>query len=576
MRGITILFWGFVTLCVAKGMKLHKIPEHVTFNERLEVLGATGAEAVPDYEIPPPHSSKIAKRSADIPPKFLTPWNRVLVKEDTPIYSLVSGNAGPIITKRYQVNDFIKSFADLENAGVTMINNRSDSYREIVANMRKVRSTYPMPAGHTREARIPQKYMNDRESKSDDVKDTVHQREVPVVDDELSLLALASTNTSRPRVARETRTITVDDCKEEHRGCLRRCGNFSTINPQTTDQVCLYCQRNAQVYISACPVEDDTVYPRILVVLAHEFFERFGKNYANAIAYVLEFWNGVDLKFRSFEEPQFRLHIMGIVVTEDAEALEYFSKFTLDKTTLVGDSALKASGYYWYDRKTDIPYESYDLTMTMTTKALCSYQNNNETCTIVGQGASSFNGACSVNLERKHILHVSIIQDDTAFSGVLGAAHEIGHLFGVHHDADTDECSHLEGYMMGKSVGVATEHHWSPCSIKEIRQFVQKRSTCGKTKISMDKVLPVYLPGKFVSTDEQCRRTRGTSSCIMGASICRTLPCTRITKITIPAINQVALFSECVMEPRPAADGTICESGKICLNGECVDESTLT
>ncbi|XP_028982021.1 uncharacterized protein LOC107039119 [Diachasma alloeum] len=271
---------------------------------------------------------------------------------------------------------------------------------------------------------------------------------------------------------------------------------------------------------------------------------------------------------RYFENPKFRLNIAGIVLTEDAEALEYMTTNVIDESTIEAFKTLDGSESYWYARKADIPFDNYDVIVTMTSTNMCSFPSDimNGVCESGILGVANVGAACTGSDFRGELLNVAIVQDQSAFNRIHTAAHELAHLFGAKHDeiSRTHECSPDDGYIMSSGPRLNDKSsQWSSCTVKDIQEFLDTHPKCLNNKINQRKILPVYLPGRFMNAHEQCHRLVGTKACKTAASICWALSCKDL------------LWEDCMEMRHPAADGTTCGSGKICLYGECVDESTV-
>lgn len=90
----------------------------------------------------------------------------------------------------------------------------------------------------------------------------------------------------------------------------------------------------------------------------------FNKNTKDALLYILSFWNGVDMRYRSIEHPRVRLNIAGIVFTQDSQALPYLVSRNGQVTST--SSSLIEKGRFLYFMRDSIPLDSYDIAVTMT------------------------------------------------------------------------------------------------------------------------------------------------------------------------------------------------------------------
>ncbi|XP_044013848.1 venom metalloproteinase 3-like [Aphidius gifuensis] len=300
-----------------------------------------------------------------------------------------------------------------------------------------------------------------------------------------------------------------------------------------------------------------------------------GNNIAKALPYLLNFWNGVDLRYRGLESPKFRLNIAGFVFAKDNKALEYMAKNSLKQNFSDVGNALFDMSLFWYQRRWDIPLESYDVVTTMTGDELCSYGiATKENCTTLG--LSFIGGACQVSTKYPLFLGVSIIKDNYGYGGVAIAAHELGHSFGVKHD-DREHCPHGNGVnlMSPTRADGASSLDWSDCSLKDFSKFLSSNvSVCLQNKPNSGKALPKYLPGKTMSADEQCKAMGYIEAVQNGPEICESLKCI-LRFEDVPVVengSDYMLTKWWYTAEGVAAEGTACDDKKICLHNQCIEE----
>ncbi|KZC06162.1 A disintegrin and metalloproteinase with thrombospondin motifs 16 [Dufourea novaeangliae] len=179
-------------------------------------------------------------------------------------------------------------------------------------------------------------------------------------------------------------------------------------------------------------------------------------------------------------------------------------------------------------------------------------------------------GACVVNKRLEKVNSVAIIEDTGGFSGIIVAAHEVGHLLGAVHDGSpppsylggpgAEKCRWEDGYIMSDLRHTEKGFKWSHCSVSSFHHFLNgDTATCLYNAPHEDEAFPRVLPGKLLSLDAQCRKDRGTSACFKDDRVCAQLFCFD------------AGSGYCVAY-RPAAEGSPCGDGQYCLNGKCVAE----
>ncbi|KAK0092857.1 hypothetical protein PV326_000452 [Microctonus aethiopoides] len=61
-------------------------------------------------------------------------------------------------------------------------------------------------------------------------------------------------------------------------------------------------------------IDTDTVYPEILVILDYDTFKYFRSDISEILVYLAAFWNGVDLRYRSLNDPKIRLNLAIIII----------------------------------------------------------------------------------------------------------------------------------------------------------------------------------------------------------------------------------------------------------------------
>ncbi|KAI4467676.1 adam a disintegrin and metalloprotease domain [Holotrichia oblita] len=133
-------------------------------------------------------------------------------------------------------------------------------------------------------------------------------------------------------------------------------------------------------------------------------------------------------------------------------------------------------------------------------------------------------GACVINKRLEKVNSVAIIEDTGGFSGIIVAAHEVGHLLGAVHDGSpppsylggpgAQKCQWEDGYIMSDLRHTERGFRWSPCSIASFHHFLNgDTASCLYNPPHEDDSLPRVLPGKLLTLDAQCRRDRGTSAC---------------------------------------------------------------
>ncbi|KAK0171977.1 hypothetical protein PV328_005360 [Microctonus aethiopoides] len=301
------------------------------------------------------------------------------------------------------------------------------------------------------------------------------------------------------------------------------------------------------------------VYPEILVVIGHDLYQLFNKRKSELIPYILAFWNGVDMNYRNLENPKYRLNIAGILIAMDSRALEYMAKNMYSNQILDIIKAVDDFGKWLFKQNQSIPINSYDAAITMTSYRL--YDPKFPQQLILG--IAFISNACTVNVNQKNVVKTGVIGDNAGFEGIRTAAHELGHLLGAEHDgSDHLQCPAKYGQIMsGASTVVKNSGDWSNCSLSDLQSFLESnKSTClFNIPKGVGRVITRYLPGKIQDANAQCRKITGTNA-IISEKICQNLICASLNNYT---------------SPDPAADGTSCGNGKLCLHLQCISEDDI-
>lgn len=314
-----------------------------------------------------------------------------------------------------------------------------------------------------------------------------------------------------------------------------------------------------------------TVWPEVLVVIDYNTFLLHGSDSRALKRYFVSFWNGVDLRYKVLSNPKVKISLAGMVVAKDKDATPYLEKNRLrppnyDAVDAAG--ALSDMGKYLY-REDRLP--TFDLAVVITKLDMCRRQFNGGRCSRGTAGFAYVGGACVVNKRLEKVNSVAIIEDSGGFSGIIVAAHEVGHLLGCVHDGSqppsylggpgASNCPWEDGFIMSDLRHTDRGFQWSSCSIQQFKHFLQgETAVCLYNYPHDNQILSRVLPGTTMSLDDQCRKDRGTTACFKDARVCAQLFCYDTS-------------SGFCVSFRPAAEGSICGHGQICRDGRCVGET---
>ncbi|XP_060524299.1 A disintegrin and metalloproteinase with thrombospondin motifs like isoform X2 [Cylas formicarius] len=310
-----------------------------------------------------------------------------------------------------------------------------------------------------------------------------------------------------------------------------------------------------------------TIYPEILVIVDYDGYRLHGGDNVQIKRYFVSFWNGVDMRYKLLKGPKIRVSIAGIIISRGRDATPYLERNRVGRDAIDSAAALTDMGKYLF-RERRLPV--YDIAVAITKLDMCRRTHPSDNCNRGTAGFAYVGGACVVNKRLEKVNSVAIIEDTGGFSGIIVAAHEVGHLLGAVHDGSpppsylggpgAEKCKWTDGFIMSDLRHTERGFRWSPCSVSSFHHFLNgDTATCLYNEPHEDASLPRVLPGKLLTLDAQCRRDRGTSACFKDDRVCAQLFC-------------FDSGSGYCVAYRPAAEGSACGDGQHCLNGRCVAE----
>ncbi|CAH1121894.1 unnamed protein product [Ceutorhynchus assimilis] len=308
------------------------------------------------------------------------------------------------------------------------------------------------------------------------------------------------------------------------------------------------------------------IYPEILVIVDYDGYRLHSGDNLQIKRYFISFWNGVDLRYKLLKGPKIMVSIAGIIISRGRDATPYLERNRVGRDAIDSAAALTDMGKYLY-RERRLPV--YDIAVAITKYDMCRRRKGGR-CTKGTAGFAYVGGACVVNKRLEKVNSVAIIEDTGGFSGIIVAAHEVGHLLGAVHDGSpppsylggpgAEKCQWADGFIMSDLRHTERGFRWSSCSVSSFHHFLNgDTATCLYNSPHEDENLPRVLPGKLLTLDAQCRRDRGTSACFKDERVCAQLFC-------------FDSGSGYCVAYRPAAEGSACGDGQFCLNGRCVAE----
>ncbi|XP_061607426.1 A disintegrin and metalloproteinase with thrombospondin motifs 2-like [Phyllopteryx taeniolatus] len=178
------------------------------------------------------------------------------------------------------------------------------------------------------------------------------------------------------------------------------------------------------------------------------------------------------------------------------------------------------------------------------------------------QGYAPVTGMCQM-----HQSCVLVLED--GFSSAFVAAHEIGHVLGMEHDGEANDCDDdvsLGSIMSPQVEATFYRYHWSRCSWSELHKYLHTYDCLRDDPFSPDWPTPPLLPGFEYSMEQQCSFDFGP-----GYGTCNAYPNTQPCQQLWCSDYNHPFF--CRSKKGPPLDGTPCGPGKHCFKGSCI---TLT
>ncbi|XP_071865290.1 sol narae metalloprotease isoform X1 [Bombus fervidus] len=542
---------ALVLLCMAvlPLVRCHKIHEHMTREEMLSVFH-TGHESVPTYEVVPVLHS-MHKRSIEKPEIHLKAFGKDISLSLKPTEGLLSANHLPMwtVTKNASQPGGLH-YEKVTNADVDIGDIYQDTTNMASILLHRDANGKVLVDGNIGAELVirplPDRILNEVVNKNSNL----HGAEL-----------LPNVTRSKGNLKRTSHHVVY---KKVTRPSGDEYSDFTLMEP---DHLAKRYRSKRSIAARTKREAPYVIYPEILCIVDYDGYRLHGGDNVQIKRYFVSFWNGVDLRYKLLKGPKIRISIAGIIISRGRDATPYLERNRVGRDAIDSAAALTDMGKYLF-RERRLPV--YDIAVAVTKLDMCRRQYANDVCNRGTAGFAYVGGACVVNKRLEKVNSVAIIEDTGGFSGIIVAAHEVGHLLGAVHDGSpppsylggpgAEKCRWEDGYIMSDLRHTEKGFKWSHCSVSSFHHFLNgDTATCLYNAPHEDEALPRVLPGKLLSLDAQCRKDRGTSACFKDDRVCAQLFCFD------------AGSGYCVAY-RPAAEGSPCGDGQYCLNGKCVAE----
>ncbi|XP_012266359.2 A disintegrin and metalloproteinase with thrombospondin motifs 8 isoform X1 [Athalia rosae] len=546
---------AFVLLCMvsqtlAQG---HKIHEHMTTEEILSVFHTEDHKLVPAYEVVPIlHTLKkrsLQESETEVHLRAfgqnynlsLKPTDGLFPSKDLPMWTVTRNSSHPddlhYVDAPESSTDIGDIYQDRENMASILLHKDENGKVLVEGNIGSELVIRPLPKRIMNEAANRSKIFSQDANSLPDVGRTKRNLK----------------HTHHHVVYKRSQPLPDDDYSD-----------FAFMEP---DHLAKRFRSKRSVGVRTKREAPYVIFPEILCIVDYDGYRLHGGDNVQIKRYFVSFWNGVDLRYKLLKGPKIRISIAGIIISRGRDATPYLERNRVGRDAIDSAAALTDMGKYLF-RERRLPV--YDIAVAVTKLDMCRRQYANDVCNRGTAGFAYVGGACVVNKRLEKVNSVAIIEDTGGFSGIIVAAHEVGHLLGAVHDGSpppsylggpgADKCRWEDGYIMSDLRHTEKGFKWSHCSVSSFHHFLNgDTATCLFNAPHEDEALPRVLPGKLLSLDAQCRKDRGTSACFKDDRVCAQLFCFD------------AGSGYCVAY-RPAAEGSPCGDGQYCLNGRCVAE----
>ncbi len=162
------------------------------------------------------------------------------------------------------------------------------------------------------------------------------------------------------------------------------------------------------------------------------------------------------------------------------DATPYLERNRVGRDAIDSASALTDMGKYLFlERRLPV----YDIAVAITKLDMCRRKSRVGDCNRGTAGFAYVGGACVVNKRLEKVNSVAIVEDTGGFSGIIVAAHELGHLLGAVHDGSPPpsylggpgarKCRWEDGFIMSDLRHTSKGFRWSVCTVRQFHHFLK-------------------------------------------------------------------------------------------------------
>lgn len=315
-----------------------------------------------------------------------------------------------------------------------------------------------------------------------------------------------------------------------------------------------------------------SVSPEVHVIFDYANSKQFDHDRTKILDYLGVFFHAVNNRFGTARDPKISFKISGVTTITKKSAQPFMENHKVPGGYNINKVLEDFSKWTFKNMKTP----KHDLVALITGTDMLTKQSNGKYTSGVA-GLAYLNGACISDNLRQQYRGVSVTEDIGGFyMGVIPVAHELAHNMGAPHDGEkgAESCPWNDGFMMSyEGWGTSNKFHFSPCSLRLMKKFINSREGSCTTSQQISEEIPVSEDnvGDRYTMDELCVKHTNDRGAFVDpytgpSELCKSLSC------VIPDPNNPYQFSIHKLS-FPPGDYSACGNGGKCIDGECVGSS---